>query len=683
MYIKKMLIIKGNGQYFVLNEFIDELIAAFRELGICVEEYVLGGESYFANNKYCSYSEYDMIFAFNAVALEGIVSENIKNDNTLIWSFLVDHPYHHTERLLSRGNNHYVSCVDRNHVKFIKRYFPNINDTGFIAHGASIPKREGKLLKERKYKVVFLGSYGSINEEDKINTFSKNIKSIVENTVQILLYSNNQTLEKVLKNELIAKNIVLSDIEFMKLMKELSFIDEYIRKRRRKMLVDILVKYGVEIDIFGNGWENYEKYDSECVKIHAAVDYQDAIRVMSDAQIVLNNLPLFMDGSHERVFTAMLCGAVCFSDRSKYFEEIFIEGESICYYDFRNLTELVKKLNNCLSDLSYMEKVAMKGKRIVLERHTWKDRAKEIIDVADKIFIKEKNEEFINPKNSCDYYFNILMNYIAFTQKEKMVCKLVYLFELYNMICPSFHDDLMSSQMIRQKWALEDYHGQEHFEHLADFLKENMEELIWIYNEFEDYTSRRSLLGIIKNILYLRPDELSKIFDKRHLKYVDKDILYFPSDKIFLDIQTGDGAMIDEYIKETNGDFKAIFSFVLGYETKEHLSKRYSSFKNISFIDYSQGDWHSIFRDIRINRDISIIKIMAPGDEKEILKAGKALIESDRLQIVIALNEMADIWEFAQILKGYNPNYKLFLRYYGGNLFPNEYVLYAVNGKSE
>ena len=74
---------------------------------------------------------------------------------------------------------------------------------------------------------------------------------------------------------------------------------------------------------------------------------------------------------------------------------------------------------------------------------------------------------------------------------------------------------------------------------------------------------------------------------------------------------------------------------------------------------------------------------MAPGDEKEILKAGKALIESDRLQIVIALNEMADIWEFAQILKGYNPNYKLFLRYYGGNLFPNEYVLYAVNGKSE
>ena len=77
-----MLIIKGNGQYFVLNEFIDELITAFRELGICVEEYVLGGDSYFANNKYCSYSEYDMIFAFNAVALDGIVSENIKNDNT-------------------------------------------------------------------------------------------------------------------------------------------------------------------------------------------------------------------------------------------------------------------------------------------------------------------------------------------------------------------------------------------------------------------------------------------------------------------------------------------------------------------------------------------------------------------------------------------------------------------------
>ena len=45
---------------------------------------------------------------------------------------------------------------------------------------------------------------------------------------------------------------------------------------------------------------------------------------------------------------------------------------------------------------------------------------------------------------------------------------------------------------------------------------------------------------------------------------------------------------------------------------------------------------------------------------------------------IAAYHNNVDIFRLAQVIHEIEPGYKFYYRYYGGTLYPNDYVLYAI-----
>ena len=78
--------------------------------------------------------------------------------------------------------------------------------------------------------------------------------------------------------------------------------------------------------------------------------YEVITELVSKAKIVVNASPNFNQGSHERVFTAMLNNAVVFSDKSSYYDEFYEDGKNILYYSMKTLDQDIEKLKSLTNE---------------------------------------------------------------------------------------------------------------------------------------------------------------------------------------------------------------------------------------------------------------------------------------------------------------------------------------------
>lgn len=73
-------------------------------------------------------------------------------------NILMDHPFHYEKPLQNAPATSVVLCTDRNHVRYIRRYFKNIRYTDFLPH-AGVELGAGiKPLAERGIDVLYAGA---------------------------------------------------------------------------------------------------------------------------------------------------------------------------------------------------------------------------------------------------------------------------------------------------------------------------------------------------------------------------------------------------------------------------------------------------------------------------------------------------------------------------------------------
>ena len=73
-------------------------------------------------------------------------------------NILMDHPFHYEKPLRLAPETSVVLCTDRNHVKYIRRYFKNIRQVDFLPHaGVELGSRH-KPLAERGIDVLYAGA---------------------------------------------------------------------------------------------------------------------------------------------------------------------------------------------------------------------------------------------------------------------------------------------------------------------------------------------------------------------------------------------------------------------------------------------------------------------------------------------------------------------------------------------
>ena len=385
-----ILVYYGVSAYNSTTTFAKKMITRWNELGYNVVELDINSEGVTRRLQNVIGNEFEFAFSMNGV------TANVKlNDDTYLQdnikapfiSMYVDHPLYNLVRLDTDLNNYHGLFVDENIVDYIKRYFKNISTARMLPHGGD-GLSEDKLVSyaDRKIDVLFTGSYKDPEKIlEEIGGLHRMSQVIIMNIVEQMISDNTVTVDMALENFIKKNDIPLTDSEFKKYMDLTVHADEYVRALYRKLVILALVKNGVKVNVFGSGWNKFDNSNPANLKIGGSVDADTCKELMANSKIVLNVMPWFKKGSHERVFDAMLSKAVCVSDESEYLSGEFVDGENIVIYSLKDLAGFVNKVKDLLADDEKAERIANNGYEIAKDKHTWANRADEIIKIANEI----------------------------------------------------------------------------------------------------------------------------------------------------------------------------------------------------------------------------------------------------------------------------------------------------------
>lgn len=433
--MKKHIIIlkKGNVCYGSTSYFAERINEEFKKTGISSEIVDINSKEDAERfvQKYERLKEVTDIIDFNTDVFSYIFSENyydnynaeddvagtecaggsvkydrenyifdIKNDSNggdyvKLWHIILDHPLYHNSVLRQPLNNMRVVCLDETHAEYIRKYYSHIKEVIVMP----LPADTAKSLvpyNERSRNVLFTGTYtssedivtlamrsgGDSAEIKNFQTMHKEPAQEFINSMQIfnkmagyLLENPCETIEK-------AYTFALGDITDETALKEtaaafadgleLNFLaDMFIRAVIREELLMEMLRNGIDVDIFGHGWEkfvekcgNVEKSEGRFkgkINICGEVDYRQLPELYADTKIALNVLPWFKAGQHDRIALAICNGCVCVTDESTYLEKKFVDGENIFMYSLEDMTGAAMLVRDLLTHPLEAARAAAKG----------------------------------------------------------------------------------------------------------------------------------------------------------------------------------------------------------------------------------------------------------------------------------------------------------------------------------
>lgn len=325
---------------------------------------------------------------------------DIKNDSSggdyvKLWHIILDHPLYHNSVLKQPLKNMRVVCLDETHAEYIRKYYSHIKEVIVMP----LPADTAKSLvpyNERSRDVLFTGTYtssenivalamrsgGDSVEIKNFQTMHKEPAQEFINSMQIfnkmagyLLENPCETIEK-------AYTFALGDITEEKVLRETAaafadglelnfWADMFIRAVIREELLMEMLRNGIDVDIFGHGWEkfvekcgNVEKSEGRFkgkINICGEVDYRQLPELYADTKIALNVLPWFKAGQHDRIALAMCNGCVCVTDESTYLEKKFVDGENIFMYSLEDMTGAAMLVRDLLTHPLEAARAAAKG----------------------------------------------------------------------------------------------------------------------------------------------------------------------------------------------------------------------------------------------------------------------------------------------------------------------------------
>lgn len=338
------------------------------------------------------------LFTFNFIGMSGEPIFKMENGETfwkqrkvLCMNMLVDHPFYYHEQLsllsqMSEYNkqsgkfkNYIQFCVDKDHVKYCKRFFPEVCNCYFLSLAGSAVK-EYIPYENREIDVMFAGNF------TPLETFLPYINRTGEENAafyfEILEYLKenpdseiSSTIEKFLRRDF--PDVTESEVKGC--MGNSMFLDLYIRFFFRGEVIKCLVDNGIEVDVFGSGWDLFDCKCPENLRIHGPQKTAGCLKAMANAKISLNVMPWFKNGAHDRIYSSLASGCVCFTDKSEHLLERFTDGEQLVFYDLKNLDKLPELVKTYLEAEEQSEGIADAGKEHALKYESWEQRTEEIL----------------------------------------------------------------------------------------------------------------------------------------------------------------------------------------------------------------------------------------------------------------------------------------------------------------
>jgi len=311
----------------------------------------------------------------------------------------------------------------------------------------------------------------------------------------------------------------------------------------------------------------------------------------------------------------------------------------------------------------------------------------EILNIVDKEFYSIMS--YIN-KTEIDNIIKVMKRCLKRVQQQNIV--------LYENVLNCYNTFQYWGKLIPEKDIYELINNR------AITLKKYQNEFIWLYTRLEDYRSKKCLFEIISHWMTFDPIKLENIVEKTYKHYFDFDIIACDENEVFVDLGAYTGDTVIEYISLYD-HYKKIYCYEIFPENFDTLKKNLEKFDNIEFRkkgayknsghmyvsdNEPHESTHKLFNagntqipvisiDEDINDQITFIKMDIEGGEQDALWGCKNHIQTEHPKLAISIyHNNEDIWKCAAIIDEILAGYKFYLRYYGGNVYPSEYVLYAI-----
>lgn len=381
---KKWLVL-FRGELDTLNLFSGQLRQGFLELGYEIFDFDLqdSARSLGLLYQYIQGGSVAAMIGFNS-AFFGMTLPSGGN----MWEALgipcvnifVDHPYWYHNILMRMPANGIVLCIDRNHMDYVNRFYPHIATNGFLAHGGVSLSSVHKPISERKTDVLYAGSLLiDFTQKPDFTEWNFPAEQVCERCIQYLIAHPGDTVEYAIEEELRQETVILPDEELRRFISSCVYIERIVSSHYREQIVESIARAGISLELYGDGWGKCEWISLSNVHYGGRVSPEEILDKMEESRIVLNTLPWFRDGSHERVFNAMLCGAAAVSETSRYLEETLPPDAWVSFdLSLESLSALPGRIAGLLSDEGRLQAIASAGQELAEACHTWKDRAREL-----------------------------------------------------------------------------------------------------------------------------------------------------------------------------------------------------------------------------------------------------------------------------------------------------------------
>lgn len=239
----------------------------------------------------------------------------------------------------------------------------------------------------------------------------------------------------------------------------------------------------------------------------------------------------------------------------------------------------------------------------------------------------------------------------------------------------------------------------------AAVLKRHSYDFLWLYRRLEDYLSKRTLAAILINWAALDlayPQKVKSIFPD----YWEPDIFPDNAGDVLVDVGAYTGDSIAQYVQMYGTGYRKIYAYEVSPDSCQTMranvdamglhdvvirnkgagSQRGELFLSRSASDASANQLSADAScgqrievaplDEDIEEPITFLKMDIEGAEWDTLLGCERMIARDSPKLAICVyHGYDDLWRIPALIDSINPGYEFYLRHYGGNLIPTEFVL--------
>lgn len=365
----KIVFLYKYNPYWTYEYFTEQLNQAFRRKGY--EPIVLDFDADERRFAQCVASDEPTLFiTFILLVNQPQVMEVLKPQHK--WLFLRVDPIQPCRQYIQPHDQFYISIVDQFEKDYIKTFLQS-DHVEFIPHGVD-PSLKSEDNADRPIDVLFCAtSYDHQSVDKKIHTFNPSEQRFIYSCIDRYQSDGTRSI-----------NDLLVEINPALRTQYHALIDHYIRAKHRLDLVRSI--RDATIHIYGGtgydspsfpvrGWAELLR-DQPNVVIHPALRFSESLDLMRSSKIVLNSMPFFRNGTHERVFNSLALGAVPLTDKNHWFEKYFINHEEVIFYQMETVNQ---QINELLDDEDKRRRIVKQGREKVMRDHTWDRRVEQII----------------------------------------------------------------------------------------------------------------------------------------------------------------------------------------------------------------------------------------------------------------------------------------------------------------